>query len=304
MDFMDNVRTVEATAGFRWIWDAINIGRRGAAAIFGGASLLLLAAIVALFALMFAMGGLFAAMHQPSPWVTTPLAIGVMLAMLLGMAFGLVGYLRLIDAVESGRGAAATDAFRGFEDFGAGRRAFAVMLAMMLVQQAVMIGLIAWLMPDLGRWYLDVLHGMGGAAGTPPALPASLWKLYPASLLLNLVGSWVQAVAVGQVALGGRNAAGALRDGVVSLVRNLPALLVLVVVAIAFALAFLVIALVAVVVVVLVAKLIAMWLAVILALLLYIAFFIAMVAVGGASMYYMWRDIAGPGGTEPPAIAA
>lgn len=301
---MDEVRTVGAAAGFRWVWDAINIGRRGAGAIFGGAGLLLLAAIVAMFALMFAMAGLFAAMHQASPWVTMSLAIAIMLVMVLCMAFAMVGYLRLIDAVESGRNAGATDAFRGFEDFGAGSRAFAVMLAMMLVQQAVMIGLIAWLMPDLGRWYLDVLHGMGGAAGAPPALPASFWKLYPVSLLLNLVSSWVQAVAVGQVALGGRNAAGALRDGIVSLLRNLPALFVLIVVAIAFAVAFVLIALVAVAAVALVAKLVAMWLAVILALILYIAFFVAMIAVGCASMYYMWRDIAGPGAAPAPAIAA
>lgn len=301
---MDGIRTVGAAAGFRWVWDAINIGRRGAGAIFGGAGLLLFAGIVAMIALMFAMGGLFAALRQPSPWVSMPIGVGVMLVLLLGMAIGVVGYLRLIDAVESGRGAGATDAFRGFEDFGAAGRTFAVMVAMMLVQQAVMIGLIAWLMPDLGRWYLDVLHGMGAAAGTPPALPSAFWKIYPVSLLLNLLASWVQSVAIGQVALGGRNATGALRDGVVSLVRNVPALLVLIGVAIAFAVALVLIVLVAVAALALAAKLVAMWLAVVLALVLYVAFFIAMVAVGCASMYYMWRDIAGPGDAPAQAIAA
>jgi hypothetical protein len=298
----DKIRTVAATAAFRWIWDALNIGRRGAGAIFGGAGLLLLAALGAMLALMFGLAGLFAAMHQPSPWVTMPLGIAIMLVMLLGMALCLVGYLRLIDAVESGRSAGATDAFGGFGDFVAGSRAFAILLLVMLFQQAMMVAAVAWFLPDLGRWYLDVLGGMGAAAGTPPpALPTSFWKLYPASVLLNMLGSWVQAVAIGQVALGGRNLAGALRDGIASLARNLPALLMLLVAGVTFAVGIVLVVLLAVFAVVLVAKLVAMWLAVVLAIVLYLAFLIAMIAVGCASMYYMWRDIAGPGATPSPA---
>lgn len=301
---MDEIRTVGAAAGFRWIWGAINIGRRGPGAIFGGAGLLLLVVIVVMTGLLLAMGGLLALSHVPMQPIPRILGIGFMLVLLMGIAFGLVGYLRLIDAVESGREARAADAFRGFADFSAGSRTFAIMLVIMVVQQAVTIGLIVWFLPDLGRWYLDVLHGMDVAAGAPPALPSAFWKFYPASVLLNLAGSWVQSVAICQVSLGGRGIAGALGDGIVSLLRNLSALLVLFVVVIALALGILVIVLFAVLAVVLIAKLVAMWLAVVLALILYFAFFVAMIAVGCASMYYIWRDTAGPGDSTPLAIAA
>jgi hypothetical protein len=36
---------------------------------------------------------------------------------------------------------------------------------------------------------------------------------------------------------------------------------------------------------------------------LYLALLVATIAVGGAAMYYMWRDIAGPG-EAPAAVAA
>jgi hypothetical protein len=293
------VRTVDALAGFRWIWDALNIGRRGARAIFGGAGLLLLTAIGAGIATVIVMGGVLAAVRGSQSMMMV-VTFGFMAFMVLGMSFALVGYLRLVDAVESGRSARATDAFRGFTDPRAGGGAFVILLAIMVLQQALMIGLVAWLLPDLGRWYLDVLHD-AAAAGQPPVLPSAFWKFYPASLLLNMVGSWVQAIAIGQVAIRGRSIAGALRDGVVGLLRNLPALLVLIVAAIVFAVAILLAVLLAAVLVVAIAKLVAMWLAVVLAVLLYLAFLVATIAVGCASMYYMWRDVAGPGATPSPA---
>lgn len=294
------LKTVAATAPFRWIWDAINIGRRGAGAIFGGAGLLLLAAIGAMIALVVAMGVLSMAARGGS-FMSMAVSITFMIVLVLGMAFGIVGYLRLIDRVESGRDASATDVFRGFGDFRAGMRTFAVLLLLMVVQQALMIGLVAWLMPDLGRWYLSVMQNVANATTPPPPVPAAFWKFYPITMALGLLGNWVQTVAVTQVALGGRGVGGALRDGIVSLLRNLPALLMLIVAGIAFGLAILVVVLVAVLAIVLIGKLVATWLAVVLAIVLYLAFFVALIAVGCASMYYMWRDVAGPAAVPAPA---
>jgi hypothetical protein len=297
----DKIRTVATAAPFRWIWDSINICRRGAGAIFGGAGLLLLAAIGAMIALGMAMSMLFMAARN-WPAMSIVFTVAGMILVVLGMAFAIVGYLRLIDAVESGRGASASDAFRGFQDVRAGIRTFAVLLLLMLIQQALMMGLVAWLMPELGRWYLAVMHDVANASRAPPPVPTAFWKFYPLTLALGLVGNWVQTVALAQVALGGRGIGGALRDGVVSLLRNLPALLVLIVAGIAFALAILVVVLIAVLAVVLIGKLVATWLAAVLGIALYLAFFVAIIAVGCASMYYMWRDIAGPGAV--PAQAA
>jgi hypothetical protein len=296
------MRTVGPAAGFRWLWDAINIGRRGARAIFGGAALLLLVGMGIMIGFMvLGVGGI--STFGASTAVSAVLGVVFILPVLLCMALGLVGYMRLIDAVESGRAAGATDALRGFADFDAGLRAFLVVLAVMVVQQVVMIGLIAWLAPEVGRWYLALMHG--AANTSPSAMPAGLWKVYAINLGFGTVGNGIQAIAVSQVALRGRAAAGALRDGIAGALRNLPALFVLVVSGIALALVLLAAIIAIVFMLMMVGKLVALWLATILGFLLYMALLVAMVAVGGAAMYYMWRDIAGPGpGAAAPAIAA
>ena len=291
---MEGIRTVGPAAGFRWLRDAINIGRRGAFAVFGGAAILLLVGVLAGIAFGIVTGGAVAA-FRTSTTVSFLLGLSFVIPMLLWMALGFVGYLRLIDAVESGRAAKATDALRGFGDFDAGFRAFLVLLVVMVVQQAVMIGLVASFAPELGRWYIAVFQG--AATNTPPAaVPPGIWKIYAFSLTFGTLGNAVQSIAMAQVALRGRGMAGALRDGVVGALRNLPALFVLVACGIALALVLVAIIIAVVMLLMMVGKLVALWLAAILAVVLYMAFLVAMIAVGGAAMYYMWRDVAGPGG--------
>jgi hypothetical protein len=299
---LDEIRTVGAAAGFRWLWDAINIGRRGAGAVFGGAGLLLLVGVLGGLVFGIVAGG-SAAAFRASPTVSFLLGLCFAVPMLLWMALGFVGYLRLIDAVESGRTAKATDALRGFTDFDTGLRAFLVLLVVMVVQQGVMVGLVVWLAPEVGRWYLAVLHGVAG--GTPPAaIPAGIWKVYAFSLTFGMLGNAIQSIAIAQVALRDRDTVGALRDGVVGALRNLPALFVLVVCGIAVVLVLLAVVVGVVMLLLMVGKLVALWLAAILAFFLYLALLVAMIAVGGAAMYYLWRDVAGAGGSVAPAVEA
>jgi hypothetical protein len=299
---MEGIRTVGPAAGFRWLWDAINIGRRGAGAIFGGAGLLLL--IGALAAILFMVAAALAVTaFRGSAAVSFIVGLGFVLPMLAWMALGFVGYLRLIDTVESGRRASATDALRGFADFGTGKRAFAALFAVMLAQQVLLVGYVAWLAPDVGRWYLDLLQG-GFASGHPPPVPHGIWKLYLFNLTVGVLCNGAQAIAIAQVALRGRGTAAALRDGISGALRNLPALLVLMVCGIVLAVALLLLVVVVVMLLMMVGKLVALWLAAILAFVLYMALLVAAIAVGGAAMYYMWRDIAGPSGAMPAAVAA
>lgn len=300
---MDEIRTVGPAAGFRWLWDAINIGRRGAGAIFGGAGLVLLACGLAVIAFMLFLGAGMVATFGMSPYASMVVALVLMLPVLLAMALGVVGYMRVIDAVESGRAAGATDALRGFTDFDAGLNAFLVLLVMMLVQQAIVLGLLAAFVPELRDWYLASLRGVANAA--PAQAPPGFWKAYLLGLAVGVVGNGIQAIAIPQVALRGRGAAGALRDGIVGALRNLPALCVLVVTGTVLALTLLAVVVAAVFLLMMVGKLVAMWLAVIVGAVLYLALLVAMVAVGAAAMYYMWRDVAGPGpGAEAPTVAA
>ena len=105
---MEGIRTVGPAAGFRWLRDAINIGRRGAFAVFGGAAILLLVGVLAGIAFGIVTGGAVAA-FRTSTTVSFLLGLSFVIPMLLWMALGFVGYLRLIDAVESGRAAKAAD---------------------------------------------------------------------------------------------------------------------------------------------------------------------------------------------------
>ncbi|MGN6113154.1 MAG: hypothetical protein ACTHOC_09160 [Luteimonas sp.] len=294
------IRSVGAMAGFRWLWDAINIGRRGALAVFGGAGLLLLVGMVAMIALaIVGIGGIAA--FGASTAATLALWFVFMVPLLLLFAFGLVGYMRLIDAVESGRTARATDALRGFADVGAGLDAFLVLLAVVVVQQALMIGIIAAWAPEVGGWYLSSLHG--AATGAQHPVPPGFWKVYLVNMVFGTVGNGLQAVAVGQVALRGRGIAAALREGALGVLRNLPALFMLVLSGIALVTVLAVLVVAAVMLLMAVGKLFALWLAAIVGAILYLALLVATIAVGGAAMYYMWRDIAGPG-EAPAAVAA
>src|SRR3990167_7800636 len=108
-------RAVGPGAGIEWLKQAFNLGRSNPQAIFGGAALLLATVAAGAIGLSLGLVLLSTALDaDPTTSLAVSLLVGLGIAML--MAAMMVGYLRLIHAVEQGRPAGAGDVFAAFTD--------------------------------------------------------------------------------------------------------------------------------------------------------------------------------------------
>src|SRR5690606_4551815 len=176
-------RTMGPAAGWRWLMAAVNLGGSNPKAIFGGAALLFAVVFVAALVL-----SVLLAMVVPqgaggqmlgSLLVTLPL-----LALMAGL---MVGYLRLIDSVEGGRPASASQVFAGFSDRGAWVRSMGVLVVLALLQYLLIAGGVMLVAPEAGSWYLE---NMSGAAPVTPdqvaAMPPGFGRLLADVTVLGL----------------------------------------------------------------------------------------------------------------------
>lgn len=303
------VRSVNAGAGVDWLKRGFDLGRNNPKAIFGGAVLLL----VAVLALAIA-GSMLMAMLATllKPTGTAALLMSVLFggAVMALMAALIVGYLRLLDAVENGRPASATLVFSGFGDKAAALRAVGFMLVLMVAQNLLVFGLVAALAPEFGSWYLQNLQSsMAGVAQAPPtSLPAGFGTVM---VLMWIVGTFcyaVQAIGLGQIALRARGVGAALSDGVSGAAKNLLPLLVLFLVVLVAVIVLVIAIMLLALVAGLLAKLVGAWLLVLVGIPLYIGFLVAMLVVMFGVMYYLWRDVCddgmAPGADEGDAFEA
>lgn len=290
-------RTMGPAAGWRWLMAAVNLGGSNPKAIFGGAALLMAivfaaAIVLSILLTMVMRGGATGAGAQliSSLVVTLPL--------LALMAALMVGYLRLIDAVEGGRPASATQVFAGFTDRGAWMRAMAVLVVLALVQYLLMAAGVMLVAPEAGQWYLD---NLGATAPVSPEqmaeVPPGFGRMLAVAVVVGTLTYAAQALALGQVALRARGVGGALGDGAAGAVRNVLPLVVLMLLGLV---AMLVIGLVVGLLAMLFASLaggsgIAMVIAVAIGLPVYLLLVLVMIVVSLGVMYAMWRDICGDG---------
>lgn len=286
-------------AGIGWLKDGVNLGRNNPKAIFGGAALML----AVFLGLAIVLGIVAAVLGMASSGSTALLSLMLVffVVMIFLMSALMVGYLRLIDNVESGRPAAATDVFAGFRDLGTSARAIGLVLVLMIIQNLLMVALIGLLAPDFGSWYLQNLQAsMHGVAQAPTTqLPAGFG---PASAVMLVVGLFfyaVQALGLGQVALGGRGVFGAFADGVKGAARNLLPLLVMLVALVAAIIVIGVAVMLLAMLVGLLVKMIGVWIAIVIAVPLYIAFLVTVYVVMFGVMYSMWHGILGAGTDAP-----
>ena len=299
-------RALGPGAGIAWLKQAVNLGRNNPKAVFGGAALLLLAVFVLAIGLSVVVGLLQAALH-PGPAGAMGLMLLVMLPVLLLLAALMVGYLRLIDAVESGRDARASDVFAALRDTGTSLRAIGFVVLLAIVQNVLIVGLVGLLAKGVGSWYVQNMQAsMSGAAQAPmTSLPDGFGVAFIVVLVISLFGYAVQAIGLGQIALRRNSVGSALADGVSGAAKNLLPLLVLALVVVAACIVLvLLIGLLAALIGVL-AKIAGVWLAVVLGVPLYIAAVVAMYVVMFGVMYSLWRDVSGDG--EAPrndAVAA
>jgi len=286
-------------AGIDWLKNAVNLGRDNPRAVFGGAGLIILVLVVMVIALTFATMPLEGA--NPDVRVVFGSLLLAMLPVMFVMAAMMVGFLRLIYAVESGRQASPGDVFAGFRDWPASLRAIGFVIVLAIIQNLLLAALIATLAPDFGSWYLHNLQGsLSGHPQPPPeTLPAGFSVAMAVMFPLNLFFYALQAVGLGQISLRGRGVGGALADGASGAIKNLLPMLVAMLLIFAALFALMLVLAVVVAFLALMGKLVGMWLVAVVAIPLYVAFMLAMVVVAFGVMYYMWRDICGDGAATP-----
>lgn len=295
-------RAVGAGASFSWLARALDLGRSSPGAIFGGAALLLatmLAGAVAISMLMVLLASLLKADPASSMAVSLVVAIGIALL----MATLMVGYLRLIHAVEQGRPVRALDVFSGFSDLPLSGRAVGFMLLLTIAQYVLIISLVAVFAGDFGAWYLDNLKlSMAGQQPAPMTeLPDGFWRAFGLVSILGLFFYAVQAIGLGQIANGGRSVADALKDGVAGTLKNLLPFLVFLLMMLAVVIVLLLVVFLLAMIVAMLAKALGVWLVVVIGVPLYLASLLGAMVVMFGIMYFVWRDISGD---EAPADVA
>jgi hypothetical protein len=291
-------RAMGPGAGWGWLKQAINLGSQRPTPIFAGAALVLGAVVVVgigLVALMALAGTAF----EPGGSSAMLMSFLVTLPILLVMSGLLVGYLRIVDAVENGGDPSAGDVFDGFRDRRACLRALGFMLALAIGQNLLMAGLIAVLAPDVGAWYLQAMQDPTAEPPEMTALPEGFGAAFAVMWVVSLFVYAVQAIGLGQIALGRSTVATAVVDGLAGAVKNLLPLIVLMLLGIVAALIAGAGIMLLMFVVGLLAKAVGAWIWIILGVPLYLALLIALIVVSFGTMYYMWRDICSGGPASP-----
>ncbi|MDB6163704.1 MAG: hypothetical protein JWL98_1136 [Xanthomonadaceae bacterium] len=291
-------RAVGPLAGIGWLKSAVNLGRHNARALFGGAGLIMVMALLPsaiTFPLQLAM--------KPGPAM-----VGVI--MLFSMVAGILmvpligGYLGMIDATENERPAKASDVFAAYRSGGGAMRLIGFGLAMLgvyLVAALVIVGVAG---TGIATWYMQLVAQAGKVPPTAMQLPAGFGTAMALGAVFALLFSGVYAIGFGQVALAGRGIRGALGDGFLGSLKNLLPMLVLLIVSLIGG--FVVMLAIALVVGLLafLAKLVSVWLMLVVVVPLYIAIMISLYVVMFGVMYYMWRDVCSISAERPAPTTA
>lgn len=291
-------RTVAPLAGIGWLKNGIKLGRDNPKTVIGGAALALVVLMVLVVPVL-----LLQVLAQTRLGITgipaTALSLLPMVVVVVLSAIFMVGFLRLLDAAAHGRPVGATEVFSGFRDLGGSLRVAALMLLVMVANYALLLALALVFAPDFIAAYMELLQqgtGTGTNEQASSAVLEQIWIVFALMAPVSLFFYAVQAVALGQVALGGRGVLAALGDGFTGAARNAVPLLLFAVLAIIAGLVFgLLIALVAMLLG-FVAGLVGTWLQVtllVLAVPAYIALMVALYALMLAVMYCLWRDVCG-----------
>jgi hypothetical protein len=285
-------------AGFRWLMNAINLGRNNPKAVFGAAALsMLLMLVPSLLTVPLQMTG-----TQSAGRMAAVIAISMLFGLLLAPLYG--GLLSIIDAAERGRPARATDVFAPYRAGGGAVRMIGFALGMLVVYAAIVAIVLGVVGTGIIHWYTEVLAAQAAKSTTMPALPAGFGTAVALFAVFWLLVMGVYAVGFGQVALAGRSPLAALKDGFVGSIKNLLPLLMLVV---GLFVAWIAVALAVIVLVgiaALLAKLVGAWVLFVVAVPVYIALILALYVVMFGVMYFMWRDVCGGSDMSAETVGA
>ncbi len=288
-----STRAMGPGAGWRWLKQAINLGRHNPKAIFGAVALLALVALVPSLVQVLLQQGAGVAQE------TALMVVGAMtLAMIVVYPLLIGGLLRVIHASETGqptRARALFDTFRAGHD-AARLIGFGVLLTAIYI--AVFVAVILSFGQESLSWYMQLLStGMQADAPSQlpalPELPAGLGTVMALGLLAGLFFGSVYAIGFGQVALGGRGVGAALADGVAGTLKNVLPIVLLAAIAIVLLFALLLVVGLLGGLLALIGGLVHESMALLLLLPLYLGMLLVMYVVMFGVMYYMWRDVCG-----------
>jgi hypothetical protein len=272
-------------AGFSWLNRGISAAFRHPKPLFGGAALLMLAALIPTL------------ITWPIQFLPLPPAAFAWI-MVLSMLLGILvlplyaGYLQMVDALEQGRIVRAGDIIRPYRE-GKALRLMGYGLLIM-VAYAAMFGIVIAATGVGGiHWYMQALMAQASHAPPPTTLPDGFGITMLLMLVIGIFMMGFYSISLGQVSLRNRGVFGAIGDGVAGTLKNLLPLLMLALGLVLLWIAICVCIGIAVLLIVLISKLVGAWLV----FAVVIPIYIALLVVGFASMfgvmYHLWRDVCG-----------
>lgn len=279
------------SACFGWLNRGISVGFRKPKPLFGGAALIMLAALIPT---LITLPMQFYALRAGTPmqpatfgWITL---LSIPLSLLVLPLYA--GYLQVVDAVEHGLPARAGDIAKPYRE-GKALRLIGYYLVMLVVSLAIFAVVLAAVGGGTVHWYMEVLAAQANHQPPPTALPSGFWITFLLIMVLGIFMMGFHSIGLGQMALSDRSVFGAVGDGLIGTLKNVLPLLTLAVtvvllwiaVAICFGIVFLVLALLG--------KLFGPWLMAALMIPLYIALLLTMYTTMFGVMYHLWRDVCG-----------
>jgi hypothetical protein len=287
--------------GWSWLARAVNLGRGNPKAVIGAIALVALVALVPSVVQMLLqpqLGG------QPNALLTvaglTTLLSLIVFPLLIG------GVLRVIDAAEHGRPAAAGEVFQAFRGGQGGGRLIGFGLLMTALYLLVFGTIIGSFGQGLPEWYMQLMQLSIDAGGKPvqpediPAPPSGLGMVMALGLLFGLFLGGAYAIGFGQVALGGRGVLAAVGDGLAGALKNLLPIVVMSVLSIVALFALILVVTLIGGVLALVGGLVHPAVAILLVAPVYLGMIMLMYVVMFGVMYHMWRDICAEPVAPPP----
>ncbi|MUV14961.1 hypothetical protein [Noviluteimonas gilva] len=279
-------RMTSPLAGIRWLRDAINLGARNPRTLVLAAALVLVCGIVPS---LITTGLQFLFPNNQAMFV---LAIG--LSALIGLALAPVfaGFLQVIHAIETGQPTHARAIFAPYHT-GVWKPVIGFSLLMWIVY-AIAFALVVWAAgPEIRQIYADLLAA--SASGTEPMpmepMPPGFMRAFAVGGVCGLLIGGIWTIGYGQIAIARRPVIASLIDGIVGTLKNIPALIVLLLAAALLSIALVIVFVIIVTVLGLIAKFVGGWLAMVLLVPLYIALALGIYIVMFGLAYAMWRDI-------------
>ena len=279
-------RMTSPLAGIRWLRDAINLGARNPRTLVLAAALVLVCGIVPS---LFTTGLQFLFPNNQAMFVV---AMGLSLLIGLALAPVFAGFLQVIHAIEIGQPTHARAIFAPYHT-GVWKPVIGFSLLMWIVY-AIAVALVVWAAgPEIRQIYADLLAA--SASGAQPAametMPPGFWRAFAVAGVSGLLIGGMWAIGYGQVAISRRPVVAALIDAIVGTLKNIPALIVLLLAAILLWVVLAIVFLIVALVLSLIAKFVGGWLAIVLLVPLYIALALGVYIVMFGLAYAMWRDI-------------